>query len=86
MMRSPHCPAPDEPGAVAAGRSHWASAPPALFDGAERSLRFAGATSNIFSRLLIDKSGKNPLMNDLHFKNEFYSSIFWRSLFYRDAG
>src|SRR5262252_1888649 len=31
MMRSPHCPAPDEPGAVAAGRTHWASGPPAPF-------------------------------------------------------
>jgi hypothetical protein len=29
---------------------------------------------------------RNRLMNDAHFKNEFHSSVFFRSPFYRDDG
>jgi hypothetical protein len=86
MMRSPHCPAPDEPGAVAAGRSHWASGPPALL--MVQSEAYASRERPAIFSLDCDRQSRerNLLMNNVHFMNEFYSSKLFRNPFYGDDG
>jgi hypothetical protein len=69
---------------VAAGRSHWASDPPALLmvpNEAYASREIPAIFSLDCERL---KSTKIPVMNDAHFVNEIHSSAFFLSTFLGD--